>query len=127
MHARAGFAALLALSIPLAFAGAVQRWNLGGTGGWDYLSADAATHRLYVPRSDRVMIVDTRDGSVAGTIPATEGVHGVALDPKTGKAYTSNGRGNSVTKFDAATLRVEATYPVSGQGPRCHRLRRIDA
>ena len=112
-----GFAAILVVATSAASADAVQRWNIGGTGGWDYLSADAATHRLYVPRSDRVMVIDTRDGHVVGTVPGTQGVHGVVFDRKSGKAYTSNGRGNNVTKFDIATLRVEGTYPVSGQGP----------
>jgi DNA-binding beta-propeller fold protein YncE len=95
----------------------IQRWNLGGTGGWDYLTADTGTHRLYVPRFDRVMVIDTRDGHVVGTVSGTEGVHGVVLDRKSGKAYTSNGHGNSVTKFDVASLRVEATYSIPGQGP----------
>lgn len=110
-------AAALIAAASAASADSVQRWNIGGTGGWDYLTADAATHRLYVPRFDRVIAVDTRDGHVVGTVPGTEGVHGVALDPKSGKSYTSNGRGDNVTKFDAASLRVEGTYPVSGQGP----------
>jgi DNA-binding beta-propeller fold protein YncE len=91
--------AVAAAALALAGAGNVQRWNIGGNGGWDYLTADAATHRLYVPRSDRVMVVDTRDGHVVGTVPGTEGVHGVVIDPKSGKAYTSNGRGNGVTKL----------------------------
>ena len=73
--------------------------------------------RRYGVDPDRVMVVDTQDGHVVGTVPGTEGVHGVVLDRKSGKAYTSNGRGNNVTKFDIATLRVEGTYPVSGQGP----------
>jgi DNA-binding beta-propeller fold protein YncE len=111
------FVAIVAVATSVASADTVQRWNLGGTGGWDYLTADAATHRLYVPRSDHLMVVDTRDGHVVGTVPGTEGIHGVALDAKTGKAYTSNGRSNSVTKFDVASLKVEGTYPVSGQGP----------
>ena len=118
MTTHAAFAlAVASVAFAAAADGAVQRWNLGGTGGWDYLTADAATHRLYVPRFDRVMVVDTRDGRLVGTVPGTEGVHGVALDPKSGKAYTSNGRGNSVTKFDIASLRVEGTYPIPGQGP----------
>jgi DNA-binding beta-propeller fold protein YncE len=117
MHVRKVLAASIALAASVASADTVQHWNLGGTGGWDYLTADAATHRLYVPRSDRVMVVDTHDGRVVGTVSGTEGVHGVALDARAGKAYTSNGRGNNVTKFDVASLEVEATYPVSGQGP----------
>jgi DNA-binding beta-propeller fold protein YncE len=117
MRIQSCFVAIVAVATSVASADTVQRWNLGGTGGWDYLTADAATHRLYVPRSDHVMVVDTRDGHVIGTVPGTEGIHGVALDAKTGKAYTSNGRSNSVTKFDVASLKVEGTYPVSGQGP----------
>ena len=117
MRIQGCFVAIVAVATSVASADTVQRWNLGGAGGWDYLTADAATHRLYVPRSDHVMVVDTRDGHVIGTVPGTEGIHGVALDAKTGKAYTSNGRSNSVTKFDVASLKVEGTYPVSGQGP----------
>jgi DNA-binding beta-propeller fold protein YncE len=117
MPRRTALVAILVAAVSTARADAMQRWDLGGTGGWDYLTADAATHRLYVPRSDRVMVVDTRDGRVVGTVPGTEGVHGVALDAKTGKAYASDGRGNSVTKFDVGSLKVEGTFPVSGQGP----------
>src|SRR3954466_2073236 len=105
------------MAFAVAGGAAIQRWNIGGAGGWDYLTADATTHRLYVPRFDRVMVLDTHDGHVVGSVSGTEGVHGVALDRKSGEAYTSNGRGNSVTKFDVATLRVEAAFPVPGQGP----------
>ncbi len=120
-YAHACFAAILVAATSLSVAAdspaAMQSWNIGGTGGWDYLSVDATAHRLFVPRSDRVMIVDTHDGSVVGTVPGTEGVHGVAVDKKSGKGWTSNGRGNSVTRFDIASLAVEGTYAVSGQGP----------
>ncbi|HEY6986480.1 MAG TPA: YncE family protein [Rhodanobacteraceae bacterium] len=95
----------------------ITRWNIGGPGGWDYLTLDAASHRLFVTRSDRVMVLATADGSVVGTIPDTAGVHGVAFDRGNGKGFTSNGRGNSVTRFDLATLRVESVFPVSGQNP----------
>ena len=42
----------------------LQRHSLGGSGGWDYLSIDAATHRLFIARNDRVMVVDTRSGKL---------------------------------------------------------------
>ncbi len=95
----------------------VTRWSLAGTGGWDYLTLDPASGRLFVTRSDRVVVLATADGSVVGTIPDTDGVHGVALDRNKGKGFTSNGRGNSVTRFDLATLSVESVFPVSGQNP----------
>jgi len=94
-----------------------QRWPVGGAGGWDYLTLDAPTHRLFVTHSDRVVVLDTADGRALGTIGGTDGVHGVAIDRDGGKGYASNGRANSVTKFDLASLRVEATYPVSGTNP----------
>jgi DNA-binding beta-propeller fold protein YncE len=121
MHVRFERAAIAAIALALASSGfaadAVQRWNIGGSGGWDYLSLDSSRHDLFVPRSDRVMVLSTRDGSVVGTIPDTAGVHGVAWDAKSGKGYTSNGRANSVTKFDLATLKVESVIPIPGQGP----------
>lgn len=97
--------------------GSIVRWNVGGDGGWDGLTLDAPTHRLFVTRSDRVVVVDARAGSTLGTIPDTEGVHGVALDRDTGKGFTSNGRGNSVTKFDLASLKVEGVFPIPGTNP----------
>lgn len=93
------------------------RWNLGGSGGWDALTIDEHAHRLYVTHSDRVLVVDTKDGTVAGTIPDTDGVHGVAIDTGSGKGYTSNGRGDSVTEFDLKSLKTERVIPVPGHNP----------
>jgi len=111
-----------ALAFAVALAGSadaatLQRWPIGGTGGWDYLTVDAPTHRLFVTRSDRVLVLDTRDGKTLATISATDGVHGVALAPRLGKGYTSNGRADSVTEFDLATLAVLRTFPLSGHNP----------
>ncbi len=95
----------------------LTRYNLGGDGGWDYLSADAAGHRLFISRSDRVLVMDTRDGKLIGTIADTAGVHGIALAPELGKGYTSNGRADSVTEFDLATLKPTRTIAISGHNP----------
>src|ERR1039458_8364582 len=57
----------------------VQRWKMGGAGGWDYLTLDAAGDRLFVSRGTRVDVVDTQSGKIVGTIPNTNGVPGIAL------------------------------------------------
>lgn len=44
-------------------------------------------------------------------------MHGIALAQDLGKGFTSNGRGNSVTVFDLATLKTTATIPIAGQNP----------
>ena len=94
----------------------VSRFKLGGEGGWDYLTFDAKSGRLFISRSTHVMVVDAEKGTVLGDIPGTEGVHGIALVEELGKGYTSNGRTSSVTVFDLKTLKVLKQIPV-GKNP----------
>ncbi len=94
-----------------------DRWKLGGAGGWDYLSVDSDARRLYISRSDRVVVLDIDSGKQIGEIPGTKGVHGVAIAQELGAGYTSNGRANTVTVFDLKTLQVSAEIDVGGQNP----------
>jgi len=94
----------------------VKTWKLGGEGGWDYLKTDSDGHRLFIARATRVMVVDMVLGKQVGEIPDTLGVHGVALDPGTGKGFTSNGREDTVSVFDLKSLAVEKKIKV-GSGP----------
>jgi DNA-binding beta-propeller fold protein YncE len=94
----------------------VKTWKLGGDGGWDYLTADSAGHRLFIARATRVMVIDTESGKQVGEIPDTTGVHGVALDPEIGRGFTSNGREDTVSVFDLKLLAVEKKIKV-GSGP----------
>ncbi len=79
---------------------------IGGEGGWDYLSVDPATHRLYVSHATKVVVIDTRTDQVTGEIANTPGIHGVAVDPKSGCVFTSNGRENRVGVVDGTTLKT---------------------
>jgi len=90
---------------------------LGGDGGWDYLSIDPATHRLFISRSTHVMVVDPQSGAVAGDIPDTPGVHGIAIASDLDKGFTSNGADGTVTVFDLASLKVEATIQTGAKNP----------
>ena len=94
----------------------VKTWKLGGDSGWDYLTADSAGHRLFISRATRVMVIDTETGKQIGEIPETTGVHGIALDAKTGRGFTSNGREDTVSVFDLKSLAVEKKIKVGG-GP----------
>jgi uncharacterized protein (DUF885 family) len=94
-----------------------KQFTLGGPGGWDYLIADGATGRLFISRSDRVLVVNSADGTLAATIPDTAGVHGIALAPELGQGFTSNGRADTITVFDLASLKPTATIPVNGHNP----------
>jgi YVTN family beta-propeller protein len=111
-------AALVCLQFPLAaLAGEYAlkaTHRLGGEGGWDYLSCDPETGRLFITRGDRVQVVDSASGALLGEIADTPGVHGVALASDLGKGYASNGRAGSVTVFDLKTLRTLVTVDLPG-------------
>jgi len=95
----------------------IQHWKVGGTGGWDLLAADPDARRLYVSRSDRVIVLDEVDGKPVGEIAHTDGVHGVALAPDLGRGFTSNGKSNSVSVFDLRTLDLVKEVKVEGENP----------
>jgi DNA-binding beta-propeller fold protein YncE len=90
---------------------------VGGEGGWDYLTVDAAAHRLYVSHATRVEVIDTEKSALVGAIPDTPGVHGIALAPELGRGFTSNGRAATVTVFDLKTLAVITTVQGTGENP----------
>jgi YVTN family beta-propeller protein len=94
----------------------VDRWKVGGEGGWDYLLADPPAHRLYITRGARVDVIDTQTGKLSGSIAGLHGTHGVALDTAGKFGYISDGGGNAVVVFDRATLATVATIP-AGTNP----------
>ena len=94
-----------------------RQFMLGGSGGWDYLTVDSTANRLFISRSDRVLVVNTRDGSLIATIPDTQGVHGIALAADLGTGFTSNGRADTVTMFDLKSLKSTGTIEVGGHNP----------
>jgi DNA-binding beta-propeller fold protein YncE len=95
----------------------LDRWTVGGSGGWDYLTFDPAGNRLFMSRATHVDVLDTRTGKIAGAIPDTEGVHGIALAADLHRGFTSNGKSDSVTAFDLDTLKTIRRAPVSGHNP----------
>ena len=95
----------------------LQRWKLGGEGGWDYLTPDPDKDRLFISRGTRVDVISTESGKLLGSIPDTSGVHGIALAKALNRGYTSNGRSNSVTVFDLDTLKVIQEVKIPGGNP----------
>jgi DNA-binding beta-propeller fold protein YncE len=97
--------------------GVSKVWPLGGSGGWDYLALEPSGGRLFISRSDRVEVLETATGRRAGVVANTSGVHGIAFAPELKRGYTSNGKTNSVTAFDLASLQVILEAPIEGSKP----------
>ena len=90
----------------------VDRWALGGEGGWDYPTVDSAAHRLYLSRATRVAVIDTRTGKPVGDVPDTPGVHGIAVATDFKRGYASAGKANAVRVFDLDSLQPIDSIPV---------------
>ena len=105
--------------------------KVGGEGGWDYIYADTAGRRLYIPRrgSPAVEATDARPASAA--VPtrlsiynldtlelvseiAGVGGNGAAVDPKSGHGFTSS---RPVSMFDTKAMTLIKTIDV-GEAPR---------
>jgi DNA-binding beta-propeller fold protein YncE len=82
----------------------VEKFDIKGEGGTDYVSVEPATGRVFVSRSTHVMVVEGATGKVLGDIPNTPGVHGVGIVTKAGHGFTTNGGDGTVTMFDLKTL-----------------------
>jgi len=82
----------------------VDKYNIGGEGGTDYLTSDPATGRVFISRGTHVMVVDAATGKVLGDIQDTPRVHGIAIAAKSGHGFTTNAGDSTSTMFDLKTL-----------------------
>ncbi len=84
----------------------VDKFDIKGEGGTDYVAVEPATGRVFVSRASHMMVVDGASGKVVGDIPNTPGVHGAGLATAAGHGFTTNGGDQTVTMFDLKTLEV---------------------
>ncbi len=105
--------------------------RVGGEGGTDYIYADVAGRRLYIPRGGtravaatdstpakpavpgRITIFDLETIAPLGEIPGTGG-NGVAVDPASGHGFSSS---KPVSMFDTKTLALIKTIDVGAAQP----------
>jgi DNA-binding beta-propeller fold protein YncE len=95
----------------------IQRARVGGEGGWDYIYADAAGRRLYIPRGgtpSRLTIFNLDTLEPAGTIEGVGG-NGTAVDAKSGHGFTSDHP--KVSMFDTKTLTLIKSIDVGEARP----------
>jgi YVTN family beta-propeller protein len=91
--------------------------SLPGDAGYDYLSIDKVSHKLYVSHGTTVNVVDLNTEQPAGVVAGMQGVHGIAIDNKANRGFISDGRANVVVAFDLKTLKTLAVIPVDAKGP----------
>jgi DNA-binding beta-propeller fold protein YncE len=103
--------------------------RVGGEGNWDYIYADAAGRRLYIPRRGgappgttdpaatpiptRLTIFNLDTLEPVGQIDGVGG-NGTAVDPKSGHGFTSS---KPVSMFDTKTMKLIKTIDVGDAAP----------
>ena len=87
--------------------------KVGGAGGFDYVYADDAGRKLYVPRNSgpaRISVYDLDTLQPVGEIPMAA-AHGVAVDPRSGHGFASS---KPVVMWDTKALTTIKTIEVQG-------------
>src|SRR6478735_3096808 len=84
----------------------MEKFDIKGDGGTDYVAVESATGRVFVSRGNHMMVVEGATGKVLGDIPNTPGVHGAGIATKSGHGFTTNGGDSTVTMFDLKTFAV---------------------
>ena len=126
--------------LALAFLGTAQQAGpykvlktakVGGEGGWDYIYADSAGRRLYIPRRGSPAAAATGTAPERAAVPtrlsiynldtlelineiAGVGGNGAAVDPKSGHGFTSS---RPVSMFDTKTMTLIKTIDVAPAAP----------
>jgi len=91
----------------------IRTAKVGGAGGFDYVYADVAGRRLYIPRTGdtaRVTVFNLDTLEPAGEIPNAN-ARGVAVDPKSNHGFCSS---KPVVMWDTKTLATIKTIEVQG-------------
>jgi YVTN family beta-propeller protein len=95
----------------------MNKFKVEGDGGWDYLTADDSTGRLFISHGTIVQVIDDKTGKLIGTIIGLNGVHGIALAKDLNKGFISSGRDSSVTIINLKTLAAITKINVTGKNP----------
>ncbi len=84
-------------------------------GGWDYVSFDPASNRVFIGRGDGVLTVDTATGKVVPQLVAATRTHAALALGDTGMGAVTSTAAGGVILFDATSGAVKATVPT---GPK---------
>jgi DNA-binding beta-propeller fold protein YncE len=78
----------------------IAEFPIRSDGGYDYLTVDSASVKLYVSHGAQVNIINKNTGDSIGVVKTERDVHGIALVHSLHKGYISNGTLNKVLVFD---------------------------
>lgn len=90
-----------------------HEYLLGGSGSWDYVVPDPPSHRLYIARQNRLMVVDEDSGKLLGEVQGVHGAHGTAIVGDAGHGFATSSEDHTVVMFDLKTFKVLGRTPAA--------------
>ena len=90
-----------------------HKYTLGGDGSWDYVVPDPPSHRVYIARQTRLMVVDQDSGKLLGEVTGINGAHGTAIAPNVGRGFATAGNNKSIVIFDLKTFKTLGEIPAA--------------
>ncbi|MDQ2775304.1 MAG: YncE family protein [Acidobacteriota bacterium] len=81
--------------------------DVGGKGGWDYLSADSQNRKLYVSHGSEVDVIDLDTQKPAGKIEGLNRIHGIWAADDLGVGFITDGGANEVVVFNLKDLSIK--------------------
>jgi YVTN family beta-propeller protein len=91
--------------------------QLGGEGGWDYVTVDPDAKRVYIPRGTHLMVVDEVSGKVVGDIPDLKGLHGAVAADEFNHGFITGNQSQTegtIYVFDLKTLKITDSLKATG-------------
>lgn len=96
----------------------VNKINIPGNGGWDYISVDEPTSTLFVSHGNEMDVIDLNDNNkLIAIVKDLKGMHGITFVKDLDMGYISNGRDSSVTVIDLETYEFVKKIKVTGLNP----------
>jgi hypothetical protein len=90
----------------------LNTFHIGGEGGWDYVTVDEPTHRLFLTRTTHTIIIDDQTGKQLGDIPGQKHAHGLAIVPELGRGFITDGdEAAEIVVFDLKSYAVLGKIP----------------
>src|ERR1700693_5757718 len=83
-----------------------KHYAVPGDGGFDYVTFDQSSNRIYASHGTEVNVLDADSGKLLGKVEDTPGVHGIAIVPGLHRGFTTNGAESTVSVFDTNTFKT---------------------
>jgi DNA-binding beta-propeller fold protein YncE len=83
-----------------------KHYPVPGDGGFDYVTYDGSSNRVYLSHGTEVDVLDADSGKLLGKVEDLQVVHGIAIVPSMHRGFATSGGNATVVVFDTNTFKT---------------------